>query len=161
MNNMEEQLWEYIDGRCTTAEEMAIELLMAQNTAWKQKYDELIALNNEITTMELHEPSMGFNFKVMEQIRGAEAKKPLKTAVNPYLIKGIAAFFIVAMTALLVFTLTNAGSIFGNVALNVNIAVPNVFANGTVISAFFYLDIMLFLFFADALLRKRLRRSAN
>lgn len=158
MKSMEERLWDYIDGTCTNDEKLAIEALMAQNHEWAKKHEELKAFNNDISAVEPDEPPMGFAFKVMEQIRSDEARTPLKTAVNTYVIKGIAAVFVVMITAILILAFANISLTFGNAAVDINIQGINIFADNAFLKIFSYLDIMLVLFFADTFLRKKLRR---
>ena len=154
MKSIEERLWDYIDETCSTDERAVIEGLIAKNDEWNEKHRELTAFNNEINAIETDEPPMGFAFKVMEQIRAEEARTPLKTSVNKYLIKGIAAFFIVTITAILVIVLSDT-SLLGNAALDINIHGMDIFNGTAVVKTFAYLDIMLLLFFADTLLRKK------
>mgnify|MGYP001551460018 FL=1 len=82
MNTMEEKLWNYIDGSCTADEKKAIDILIAQDEAYRRNYDELLALNQEFSKMELDEPSMAFTYNVMEGIRAEHARQPLKASID-------------------------------------------------------------------------------
>ncbi|MBC7401231.1 MAG: hypothetical protein H7289_14930, partial [Mucilaginibacter sp.] len=86
MNSIEEKLWSYIDGNCTTNERAAIDLLLIEDETYQQAYLELLALNREIAGMELEEPSMAFTYNVMENIRAEHARQPLKTHINNNII---------------------------------------------------------------------------
>jgi len=160
MNEIEEKLWNYIDGNGTSEERRTIDMLIATDEVYKRKYNELLQLNAEFANMELDEPSMAFTYNVMETIRTENALKPLKAAINTRIIWGIGAFFIVTISALLVFVLSginwNAGH--GNSSLDLNLQVPHIenYMNGTVLKVFILFDIVLALFIGDGYLRKKL-----
>ena len=69
MNNMEEKLWEYIDGTCTDAERTIIESLIEKDQQWREAYLEILQFNSEMSATTLDEPSMPFTYNVMEAIR--------------------------------------------------------------------------------------------
>jgi len=161
MNEIEEKLWNYIDGNGTPEERRAMDMLIATDEVYKRQYNELLQLNAEFAGMELDEPSMAFTYKVMETIRTENAMKPLKATINPRIIWGIAAFFIISISALLIFVLSgvNWSAGHGNgAAFNVDLQVPHVenYMNGTVLKVFVLFDIVLALFLADGYLRKKL-----
>src|SRR5471030_1947791 len=107
MNNIEESLWNYIDGNCTAGEQKAVSELIAQDEAWRTRYQELLNLNREFSAMELEEPPMAFTYNVMEIIRTEQAQKPLKAAINKRIIKGIAGFFVITITILVIYAMAN------------------------------------------------------
>lgn len=159
MNEIEEKLWNYIDGTCTQAEQDAIARLIANDELYAKKYQELLALNQEFAVMELDEPPMAFTFNVMEAIRTENALQPLKAAIDKRIIKGIAIFFTVTIVALLVmaFSSIDISGIKLDVTLPTNIKLPN--AGGILSSAFMkwflIFDVVLALFLTDAYLRRR------
>jgi len=104
MNNIEEILWNYIDGNCTADEQKAISDLIAGDEAYRIKYNELLNLNKAFAGMELDEPPMAFTYNVMETIRTEYAQKPLKAAINKRIIRGISIFFVLTIVCLSVFT---------------------------------------------------------
>ena len=65
---MELQLWEYIDGSLLDAERNAVEKLIADNSFWKQRYHELLDLHQSINLIELEQPSLRFTKNVMDEI---------------------------------------------------------------------------------------------
>jgi hypothetical protein len=161
MNTIEEKLWNYIDGTCTPAEQEAIARLIEQDELYKQKYTELLVLNQEFASMELDEPSMAFSYNIMEAIR-AEQLAPLKSTINKNIILGIAAFFVLSILALLAIILSNV-QISGNPFSAVNIKLPaelklppasNIF-NSTFMKSFFVFDVILALFLTDSYLRRK------
>lgn len=161
MNTIEEKLWNYIDGTCTLAEQDAIAWLIEEDDLYKQKYTELLALNQEFADMELDEPSMAFSYNVMEAIR-AEQLAPLKSTINKKIILGIAAFFVLSILALLAIVLSSiqiSGNLFSglDVKLPANLKLPaaNDIFNSTVVKSFFVFDVILALFLTDSYLRRK------
>ena len=156
MKNIEEKLWDYIDGSCTTVEHQAISLLIETDTVYKNKYNELLQLNNEFARMELDEPPMAFAFKIIETIRAEQAQKPLRATINSYVIKGIFAFFMLIITGLIIAFLANINSI-NTSGLTSNSLLPN-FArlfDSRTLNIFLFFDTVLGLFLLDIYLRKQ------
>jgi hypothetical protein len=166
MNTIEEKLWNYIDGTCTAEEREAISILIERDEVYRHKYEELLLLNAEFSNMEMDEPSMAFAYNVMETIRTENAMKPLKATVDQRIIKGIGLFFILTISALLIFTLsqikwTSGGSVLPTV--DINFKMPNIkeYFNSTAVYAFLFVDLILGLFLLDNYLRKKLTNVAQ
>ncbi|WP_448701212.1 hypothetical protein ACFGVR_03710 [Mucilaginibacter sp. AW1-3] len=165
MNGIEEKIWNYIDGNCSPEEQQAMDILIATDDVYKRKYHELSKLNIDFSCMELDEPSMGFNFKVMETIRTQNAMKPLKAAIDKRIIRGIAAFFLISISALLIFALANVSwttpASTGNLFSGIDIKMPQLssYFNSNVFKVFILFDIVLVLFLADGYLRKKLNNK--
>ena len=156
MKSIEEKLWDYIDGTCTAEEQKAISLLIETDKAYRDKYHELLRLNNEFAKMELDEPSMPFAYNVMEAIRAEQAQKPLKATINSYIIKGIAAFFILTIAGLFFATFTTIDWSAGTETVgSLNLPDFNVLLNSKVLTIFLFFDTVLGLLFLDTYLRKR------
>jgi tetrahydromethanopterin S-methyltransferase subunit F len=157
--NAEERLWNYIDGTCSEDEQKAIDILIAQDEVYQRKYQELLSLDQQFSKIAPDEPSMAFTYKVMEGIRAEHAKQPLKAGINPLVIKGIAAFFILTILLLVIFVLStlhlSAVNLSGH--LPDNLKLPNMknYLTGPVIKGFLFFDVVLGLFLFDAYLRKR------
>jgi hypothetical protein len=157
MNSIEEKLWSYIDGTCTTDERAAIDLLLIENETYQQTYLELLALNREIAGMELEEPSMAFTYKVMENIRAEHARQPLKTHINNNIIKLIGGFFIISITAMLIMAFASINwSAVGQVSAP-TVKMPDFAAigNSGIFKGFMFFDVVLLLFVVDRFLHKR------
>jgi hypothetical protein len=102
--NMEERLWEYIDGACAPEERLFIDELVATNTEWKNKYQELLELHQLLgNNLELDEPSMRFTQNVMEQISQLHITPAARTYINKRIIQGIAAFFILTIAGFFIY----------------------------------------------------------
>ena len=159
MNNIEEKLWNYIDGNCSVEEEKAISSLIAADEACRLKYQELLNLNKEISGIGLDEPPMAFTYNVMEAIRTEQARQPLKAAVNNRIIRSIAAFFVLTLLGLLVYTFANVSWTSVHVPSEIpsNLKLPdtsNLFSR-PVIEGFFFFDMVLGLFLFDSYLRRK------
>ncbi|MEN0056739.1 MAG: hypothetical protein AAGC65_23880 [Mucilaginibacter sp.] len=158
MNEIEEKLWNYIDGTCTAAEQEAIAGLIANNELYAKKYQELLALNQEFAAMELDEPPMAFTYNVMEAIRTENALQPLKAAIDKRIIKSIAIFFMVTITALLVMALSSID--ISGIKLNMTMPALKLPNAGNILSSpfmkwFLIFDVVLALFLTDTYLRRR------
>jgi len=102
--NMEERLWEYIDGACPADEKLFIEQLIIDNREWKAKYDELLELQALLENhLELDEPSMRFTQNVMEEIGKHYIAPAAKSYINKRIVWGIAAFFILSIVGFLIY----------------------------------------------------------
>ncbi len=156
MKSIEEKLWDYIDGTCTADEQKAIGLLIETDKLYQDKYKELLQLNIEFTNMELDDPSMPFAYNVMEAIRVEQAQKPLKTSINTYIIKGIAAFFVLVIAGLLIVSLSTMNWSAGTESVN-SLKMPNLdsLLNNKVLTIFLFFDTVIGLLFLDTFLRKR------
>ena len=56
--NIEQQLWSYIDGLSSSEERSTIQKMIETNLEWKNKYHELIEMHQLLNTAELEQPSM-------------------------------------------------------------------------------------------------------
>ncbi|MEZ2335938.1 anti-sigma factor [Mucilaginibacter sp. RCC_168] len=162
MNTIEEKLWNYIDGTCSPAEQDAIAMLIEQDEVYAQKYQELLALNQEFAKMELDEPPMAFTYNVMEAIRTENAMQPLKANIDKRIILGIAIFFVFTILTLLTFIFANI-HISGininaaDIKLPAGVKLPstNSLVSGPVLKWFLIFDVVLALFLTDAYLRRK------
>ena len=158
MNSIDEKLWSYIDGTCKETERLAISRLIEEDEIYRRMYHDILAFNQELMGMELDEPSMPFTYNVMEAIRQEEALKPLKSTIDVRIIKGIAAFFILTISALLVYALSNINWSIGNsTSLPVNVKLPAFknYLSGPAMQGFIFFDVILALYLLDGYLRKR------
>ncbi|RCH53800.1 hypothetical protein DJ568_16315 [Mucilaginibacter hurinus] len=155
MNSIEEKLWNYIDGNCTPEDQQAIARLIEHDDLYKRKYAELLSFNAEFANMELDEPSMAFTYNVMEQIRAEQAAKPLKAIVDQRIVRGIAAFFLVTISVLLLVALSTVNwSAGGAVRWEIpQIQVPD--PSNPFMQGFLFFDLILGLYLFDAWLRRK------
>jgi hypothetical protein len=101
--NMEERLWDYIDGICNPGEKSVIDQLLESNREWKKKYGELLEVHQLIHSTGLEEPSLRFTKNVMEEISKYQISPAAKTYINKKIIWGIAAFMITIIVAFLIY----------------------------------------------------------
>ncbi|HEY4208714.1 MAG TPA: hypothetical protein VGM31_17930 [Puia sp.] len=102
---MEERLWDYIDGLGSPEERSAVQTLIAENIEWQRKHKELLNVHLMMTDSELDEPSMRFTKNVMEEIARHHVAPATKTYINKNIIRGIGAFFLTLITGFLVYCL--------------------------------------------------------
>src|SRR3954468_19830732 len=101
--NIEERLWDYLDGASSAEERLFIEQLIASNAAWKAKYQELLELQDLLShRLELDEPSMRFTQNIMEAISKHHIAPAAKSYINKRIIWGIAGFFICTIIGVLI-----------------------------------------------------------
>jgi hypothetical protein len=100
---IEQQLWSYIDGYSSSEERSSIEKLIATNTEWKNKYQELLDVHHLMGSADLEQPSMRFTKNVMEQIAKHSIAPATKTYINKRIIWGIGTFFITMIVGFLIY----------------------------------------------------------
>lgn len=104
---MEARLWAYIDGHTLPAEAAAVEQLIQTQQIWREKYQSLIQLHQDIGShLELEEPSMRFTQNVMEEIARQHIAPATRAYINNKIIYGIAGFFITTIVGFVVFALS-------------------------------------------------------
>jgi len=166
MNTIEERLWNYIDGACSDDERKAIDMLIEQDPAYRSKFEELLGFDQQLSKIEMEEPSMGFTYKVMEGIRAEHALQPLKAGINKNIIKFIGGFFIITIVLMVIylFATVPVGHVNLSNQLTNNIKLPQGidlsgfknYLNGSVIlKVFFVFDVILALFLTDAYFRRK------
>ena len=101
--NIEKQLWDYIDGLSSIEERTSIEKLLHSNIEWKNKYHELLEIQEVMRSAELEQPSMRFTKNVMEEIAKLHIAPATKNYINKRIIWGIGAFFITVMVSFLIY----------------------------------------------------------
>lgn len=99
----EERLWNYIDGTSSPEEKLLIEKLLKEDNTWKDKYKELLQLNQLLQTPDLEQPSLRFTKNVMEEIAKLHIAPATKTYINKKIIWGISFFFIALITGFLIY----------------------------------------------------------
>ena len=160
MSTIEQRIWDYLDGTCSAQERKNIEMLLASDPVYRKIYAELNALQDELVTIDLDEPSMGFNRKVMDEVAGIPIPGSVKALINKKIIYGIAAFFLVSILMLLVI-------VFSQLDFSRPVAdalpqynMPRVdfssYINPSYLRIFLLADLILGLYILDSVMRKRL-----
>ena len=164
--SMEERLWEYIDGTATTEDRQRIDLLLQSQAEWKDKYSELLEINQLLHSSELEAPSLRFTKNVMEEITRLQIAPAAKSYINNKIIWGIGIFFITLMVAILGYgfsqmewTSTDKSS-FTDQLSKID---TSKFFNNDLINAFMMINVLLGLVLLDNYLsnkRNKLRKEA-
>ena len=102
-HNIEERLWNFIDGTASAGEKTVIEQLLEINAEWKAKYHELLQVNELLKSTELEGPSMRFTKNVMEEISKLHIAPATKSYINKKIIWGIGVFFITLFVGFLIY----------------------------------------------------------
>jgi len=102
---MEQRLWDFIDGLDTAAERSFIEKLLAEDRAWQSKYQELLKIQQSLTGSDLDAPSMRFTKNVMEEIARHQIAPATKSYINKYIIRSIGAFFLLMIGSIFIYLL--------------------------------------------------------
>jgi hypothetical protein len=102
--NMEDRLWDYIDGLSNPEEKSAIEKLIETNLEWQRTYHELLNAHQLISTAELEEPSLRFSKNVMEEIAKYHVAPATRSYINKKIIWGIGGFFLTMILGFLIYS---------------------------------------------------------
>ena len=89
--DIEIQLWAYIDGQCSAEEKQRIEKLLATDPVWKTAYADINTLHHSLQQAETEEPSMRFTQNTMDAIENARIAKRADKYLNSRLIRAMAA----------------------------------------------------------------------
>jgi hypothetical protein len=156
MNTIEEQLWNYIDGRCTASEKLEIEAKLSVNLPYHKIYQELLSVHNELNKLDFEEPSMSFSRNVMERVNRELKPVALKTKVDNRIIYGIGAFFLLALLCILGYALATSNITFNFSASRFVLPFKaDELINQTSLMAFLFIDVVLALIYLDSFLRKK------
>ena len=161
--NIEERLWEYIDGLCSAEDRLFIDELIATNQEWKTKHKELLELQNLLShQLELDEPSMRFTQNIMEAISKHHIAPAAKSYINKKIVWGIAGFFICSIIGLLIAGLAQMdwSSATGTSSTQIDLSkLNNVnfsgFFNNTFTTVFMMINVVLGLVLLDMYLNRK------
>ncbi|MEJ5993705.1 hypothetical protein WG904_04665 [Pedobacter sp. Du54] len=154
MITIEEQLWSYIDGNCTAEEKIEIETKIAINIQYHTLYQELLKVNEELTKIDLEEPSMSFTRNVMEKVNLELKPVALKTKIDNRIIYSIGAFFAFSILGIFIYAIATSTASFDFKMPTMNFDAGK-YINATTIQIFLLIDVALGLLYLDSLLRKR------
>jgi magnesium-transporting ATPase (P-type) len=160
MNNeeIEIKLWEYIDGTLPSTENSFIEKLVSENTTWKQKYHELLELQQLIQTTELEHPSLRFTKNVMEEIAKYHIAPATKNYINKKVIWGIAIFFLTIIVGFIIYGFSQvqwSDSNSSMIGIDLSKVDYSKFFNNTYINIFMMMNVVLGLMLLDRVLANK------
>jgi hypothetical protein len=149
--DMDERLWNYIDGTSEVAERSAIEQLIQTNAEWKAKYHDLLDVNSLLQSSELEEPSLRFTKNVMEEIARLHIAPAAGSYINNRVIWGIGIFFITVILGFLVygFGQIDWSSSDGKMPVDFGKIDYSKFFNNTYMNIFIMINVVLGLFLLD------------
>lgn len=166
-HNIEEQLWNFIDGNLSANEKAVVEKLVKTDTAWKTKYHELLEISEALHASGLDSPSMRFTKNVMEEIAKLHIAPAAKSYINKKIIWGLAFFFITLIVGFLIYGFAqmdwSSGSSDTNITKNLDKLDFSKFFNNNLVNVFMMINIILGLFLLDNFLagkRKKYREEA-
>ena len=163
--DIEERLWNYIDGTSAGAERSAIEQLLQSNAAWKAKYHELLEVNELLQSSDLEAPSMRFTKNVMEEIAKLHIAPATKTYINKKIIWALGFFFIALLVGFLIYGFGQMNFTSGEettLSKNLNKVDLSKFFSNTWVNAFMMINVVLGLVLLDNFLtnkRKEFRKA--
>ena len=161
--NMDNRIWEYIDGLSSTEEKTAVERLLETNQQWKEKYHELLEVHQLMQASALEEPSLRFTKNVMEEIAKYQIAPATKTYINKRVIWGIGTFFLVLILGFLIYGFSQVNwSAGSDTKLPVDISKIDFtkFFNNTYVNVFMMINVVLGLMLLDRFLASR-RKDVN
>ncbi len=103
VGGIDERLWNFIDGTASDNERTVIEQLLQSNAEWKEKYAELLEVNQLLQASDVEAPSMRFTKNVMEEISKLHIAPATKSYINKKIIWGIGFFFITMLIGFLIY----------------------------------------------------------
>ncbi len=168
MLDIEQRLWEYIDGISTADERDVVETLIRENAQWRALYQELLQVHQSLADIDLEQPSLRFTKNVMEEIAKYHIAPATKAYINNKVIWGIAAFFVLSIVGFLIYGFGQIDwSASGNAGNSLGIDLSNVnygqMFNSTVMNVVMMLNTVLGLMLLDRYIsnkRKKLYETA-
>jgi len=163
-HNIEETLWNYIDGTMDEKELLFVEELIRTNNEWRAKYSELMELHQVMQDdIDLEEPSMRFTQNVMEEISRLYITPATRNYINKNVIRGIGLFFLTTIFGLLIYGLgqidwsqPSTGSMSEIHRVN-----WGTFFNSTYMNVFIGINIILGLMLLDMYLTNRKKHASR
>ena len=159
--NIEEKLWNYIDGSLEKDENNLVEQLLQDNQEWKAKYAELMDVHQLMQdNIDLEHPSLRFTQNVMEEISRLYITPATRNYINKNVIWGIGIFFLTTIIGLIIYTFGqinwSAPSGTGNIPeLNMTNVNWGQMFNSTYVNVFIMVNILLGLMLLDMYLTKK------
>ncbi len=109
---IELQLWEYIDGTCSADEQARISALIATDAVWKACYEDLLSFQHSLQADATPErTSANFTENVMSVLDASASRLAARKRMLTLSIRIIVAFFIMSIGLLLSYALIDAGGV--------------------------------------------------
>ena len=159
--NIEQQLWSYIDGFSSNEERSTTERMIATNIEWKNKYHELMEVHQLINSSELEHPSLRFTKNVMEQIAQYNIAPATKNYINKKIIWGIAGFFLTLIVAFLIYGFAQVDWNFqdnSKPVIDLSTFDMNKIFNNNIVNGFMMVNVLLGLVLLDRILANKRKK---
>jgi ribosomal protein L32 len=163
---MEERLWDFIDGMSDPDEQLLIRQLISEDPAWRRRYNELMTVDQAMQHHELEAPSLRFTKNVMEQIARHHVAPATKTYINKNVIRGITAFFLIMIIGILIYffgqfhwTSTSTDNLIPQYTIDANKLNWGKALNNTYVNVFILINVVLGFILLDKYLQNK-KRSA-
>lgn len=109
---IEIQLWEYIDGTCTAEQRGRISALIAEDATWKACYEDLMSFHDDMQTgTKPEQTTANFTGNVMGVLDASASRLAARKRMLTLSIRIIVAFFIMSIGLLLSYALIDAGGV--------------------------------------------------
>lgn len=158
---IEQRIWDYLDGNCSAEERREIHQLIETEAEYRIAYQELMGIKASLSKIEMEEPSMSFTRSVMEAVKAEPLPGSIKSLVDKRIIYSIAAFFLFSILAGLAVLLYQTDW-QASEPVSMQIQLPKIqfpdFAKDWLINGFIFIDIIIGLYFADFILRRKLQK---
>lgn len=167
---MEKQIWEFIDGRCSDTEKAFIVQQLAENPVWNDKYRELLRVHELLRKEELEMPSLRFTKNVMDEIAQYSVAPATRNYINKNVIRGIFAFFGIMIGGLFIYFVgqihwssQSTGSLLPGLSADANKLNWSKMLTSSYVNIFIGISAMLGLILVDKYLqtKKNLRRTGQ
>ncbi len=159
---IEQYIWDYIDGLTTTDEKQMVEKLLKTDQQWMTVYNECLLFNEKIAGADvIEQPSLRFTKNVMEEVAKYKVAPPAKSYINKRIIYGIAAFFILSIIGFVVYGISLVDlSATGSLKMpGADMSKLNLdwskYLNSTVLNIFLLMDVVVGLMLLDRYLRRK------
>ena len=159
---MEQRIWDYIDGRSVPAEKSVMDLLLSENKVWQNKYVELIEIHQTLKDEELEMPSLRFTRNVMEEIAKLQVAPAARNYINKNIIRGIGSFFMIMILGLFIYFVGQlhwSGSSSDQILPKYNLEAGKLnwgkILNNTYVNIFIGINVILGLILTDKYLQSR------
>jgi hypothetical protein len=165
--NIEERLWDFLNGNLSVKEKEEVQQLLEQNSHWQKMFEEMTAFEAMVKSSELEEPSMRFSKNVMDEISKLKIAPATKSYINKNIIYGIAAFFMLIIGGSLVYMFTQLDFSTGseNGIINFDFSKYSFdwkqYVSPTVLNLFFVADAVIGLMLFDRYLNKKKREARD
>lgn len=165
MKNLEQIIWNYLDGIVSEEEIKLIERLLKTDAEFLTLFEEIKSIHLQISTIGLEEPSMSFERNLMDKIQLEPNPLVQNSWFDKWFIKGITTFFIATILFLLgiLFLKIDWGQ-SGEISF-LTLPLSKITLNSSnyafLINLFLFTEIILALYFLDFIISKKMNFKSD